>query len=334
MKFKIKNLSLLLAILTIGSSNCFAQFFYSPNEDLNDFSSYPYYTENHIEKYQKLVSPFDRANPTDVGTFENAKKIFDILPLAEGNSDCFMRAYAWTYEAWNRMYYNPETKELIDTKTTGIYDGAFKKIELKKILIFYTRLFRENLNNKWGFHIAPSVVANGVTYILDKQYLTKPATAKEWVDKLNNTGTNSELVKLKNLRKSLLATYQNFEEKPKKIAKAKLALSQIMQVEMTHPQFDKLIKRPIEPIACAWIKHRLQFFDWSAKDYCYLLEATMHTSGPSLLRDYETCTLEGKGDNCPTSLFFNWDNEYLFTARKKAFNKYENIWPEMVPQRD
>jgi hypothetical protein len=331
MKFNVKKISLIVTFLALSSSNCFSQYFYSPNEDLNDFSAYPYYTEGHIQKYEKLISPFDKANPTDVGNYENVKKIFDILPAAEGNSDCFMRAYAWTYEAWNRLYFNPTTNEIIDTKAKGIISADFKKIELKKILIFYTRLFRENLNNKWGFHIAPSVVAGGVTYILDKQYLAKPATAKEWVDKLNNSGSQSEFVRLKNLQKSLLATYHNFEEKPKKVAKAKLALSQIMRVSLDHPQFEQLIKKPVEPINCPWIKHRQQFFDWSAKDFCYLLEATMHTSGPSLLRDFETCTLEGKGDNCPTSFFYNWDNEYLFTARKKAFKNFEKIWPEMAP---
>ncbi|MCT4642092.1 MAG: protein-glutamine glutaminase family protein [Bacteriovoracaceae bacterium] len=106
-------------------------------------------------------TPMDNYTPTDLGTMEKAKKVFSSLRSVgktKKRSECFNRAYIWA-------------KHMSD----------YYRINSMKILIYYSKKYRENIkNSKWWFHIAPMVKVGDKYIAMDRQFLSKPVTALEW----------------------------------------------------------------------------------------------------------------------------------------------------------
>jgi len=116
------------------------------------------YDVNHF-KYNDLR----KVIPTDVGSYEKAKKIFDER-MNEGDkkrSECFKRAHIWAYDLWSQL-----------------------KITSQKVFIFYTErnsAYYTGDRKRWEFHVAPLVIINGSEYVLDGTFMEKPIPLKEWV---------------------------------------------------------------------------------------------------------------------------------------------------------
>ena len=49
-----------------------------------------------------------------------------------------------------------------------------------KILIYYTKRFRQEIGGKWWFHIAPMISVEGEHYVMDKEFTRGPVTDVEW----------------------------------------------------------------------------------------------------------------------------------------------------------
>jgi hypothetical protein len=48
--------------------------------------------------------------------------------------------------------------------------------------MFYTDRYQIVDEFDWWFHVAPMVTADGVDYVLDGTFMSKPVTVKEWTD--------------------------------------------------------------------------------------------------------------------------------------------------------
>lgn len=96
--------------------------------------------------------------PTDVGSFQNAQKIFNSLNDGDkSRSQCFKRAHIWSWDMWSNF-----------------------GVQSQKMYIFYTRRYIQLEEFDWWFHVAPVVIADGVEYVFDRTYTKKPVTVKEW----------------------------------------------------------------------------------------------------------------------------------------------------------
>ncbi len=99
--------------------------------------------------------------PTDLQSYEKVDQLFQNM-LNDGDrnrSQCFKRAHMWSYDMWSKLGINSQ-----------------------KLFIFYTKRYAALEEFDWWFHVAPLIRANGVDYVMDGTFMTKPITVKEWKD--------------------------------------------------------------------------------------------------------------------------------------------------------
>lgn len=125
----------------------------------------------------KYISPTRNFTPTDLESLDQAQMLFNQLyPRTKWFTQCFNRAHIW-----NRQM----------QKDHGVSS--------EKIFIFYTKKYRREVNDKWWFHVAPQVSVNGARYVLDKEFVSRPLTSKEWENHFNqsrNRSNGKECVKI------------------------------------------------------------------------------------------------------------------------------------------
>jgi len=98
--------------------------------------------------------------PTDVGTFEEANRIFRGLELGFRNkSQCYQRAMLWSHDMFKRNGVNS-----------------------MKVFVFFTKKYIREYNYKWWFHVAPFVMAGSTEYVMDRSFLSKPLAMAEWTN--------------------------------------------------------------------------------------------------------------------------------------------------------
>ena len=103
--------------------------------------------------------PLENYTPTVLTSMTQAQELFDFLDAyaAKRRSQCFNRAHVWSYE--------------IDVK---------KGVKTKKNFIFYTQKYRKQINKKWWFHVAPTVVVNNEDIFLDWTFTDEPMNRNAW----------------------------------------------------------------------------------------------------------------------------------------------------------
>jgi hypothetical protein len=76
-------------------------------------------------------------------------------------TQCFDRAHNWSYDLDQQFH-----------------------IKNFKVFIFYTKLFREKVDSKWDFHVAPMVASKDSKnpIVLDKTFMEKATPLPEWVN--------------------------------------------------------------------------------------------------------------------------------------------------------
>ncbi len=97
--------------------------------------------------------------PTELQSMEEANNLFTTL-LNDGDrsrSQCFKRAHMWSFDMWSKLNINSQ-----------------------KMFIFYTQRYVQLEDFKWWFHVAPSVVVNGVDMVMDGTFMEKPMTVRAW----------------------------------------------------------------------------------------------------------------------------------------------------------
>ena len=103
-------------------------------------------------------NPDRDSTPTDIGSYREAVNLFNMLNDGDrSSSQCFKRAHMWSWDMWTK-----------------------KNVISQKIYVFYTRRYIQLEDFDWWFHVAPMVVADGVEYVLDRTFMNKPVTVKEW----------------------------------------------------------------------------------------------------------------------------------------------------------
>lgn len=119
------------------------------------------------------ISPLNNYIPTDLGTYEKAEKIFNTLSSAgkrQRKSQCFNRAYVWSKHMNKRF-----------------------GVKSLKVLIYYSKRYRKEIRgSRWWFHIAPVVKAGSELYAMDREFLRKPYTVKEWQNYFTKKIPNEE----------------------------------------------------------------------------------------------------------------------------------------------
>lgn len=104
------------------------------------------------------VTPMTNYTPSNVDSVQSATRMFNHLnPKTKRWSQCFNRAHIWAKQLYNDF-----------------------RVNSQKILIYYTKRYREDVDKKWWFHIAPVVSVNGESYVLDREFTTKPHLASDW----------------------------------------------------------------------------------------------------------------------------------------------------------
>lgn len=97
--------------------------------------------------------------PTDLQSVEEANNLFSNM-LNDGDksrSECFKRAHMWSFDMWSKL-----------------------NINSNKMFMFYTSRYVQLEDFKWWFHVAPSVVVNGVDMVMDGTFMEKPVSVREW----------------------------------------------------------------------------------------------------------------------------------------------------------
>lgn len=104
------------------------------------------------------LHPMTNYTPSNVDSMEIAKEMFQSLKKrTKWFTQCFNRAHVWA----KQMYDSHQVKSM-------------------KILIYYTKKFRREIDGKWWFHIAPMIDVNGQYYVMDKEFTRGPVTDVKW----------------------------------------------------------------------------------------------------------------------------------------------------------
>ena len=53
-------------------------------------------------------------------------------------------------------------------------------VKSQKILIYYTKKYRAEVDGKWWFHIAPMITVNEDKYVMDREFTNAPTTDANW----------------------------------------------------------------------------------------------------------------------------------------------------------
>lgn len=104
------------------------------------------------------LHPLTGYQPTILTSMEEVDKLFDhLIWKTRRFSECFNRAHIWS----KQMHQDFGVKS-------------------QKILIYWTKRYRDEVDKKWWFHIAPSVYLGSELYVLDREFSRDPQTALEW----------------------------------------------------------------------------------------------------------------------------------------------------------
>lgn len=99
--------------------------------------------------------------PTDVGTYEEANRLFSKLELGfRSRSQCYQRAMLWSHAL-----------------------ATQNSVNNMKVFVFFTKKYIREYNYDWWFHVAPYVIAGGVEYVMDRTFTPKPMQMREWTDR-------------------------------------------------------------------------------------------------------------------------------------------------------
>ena len=126
--------------------------------------------KNETEGTAVAEHPMVDFEPTVVESSDRAKQIFKTLnSKTRRSSQCFNRAHIWSKSMWDNY-----------------------KIKSMKIFIFYTKKFRDEVSDKWWFHVAPMINVAGEMTVMDREFTREPKTADQWENiftgKLNSPG--------------------------------------------------------------------------------------------------------------------------------------------------
>lgn len=140
------------------------------------------------------VTPTENFQVTDFKSMEQLTSYWNTMKgkrwLKESTTNCYDRAHVWSYELYKNF-----------------------KIHSKKIIIHYSDKYMNELDDGWSWHVAPLVTLNGVEMVLDRQFMDKPITKKEWLAHF----TKYAIDKLERKRKDLVIEINNAQWKIDKI---------------------------------------------------------------------------------------------------------------------
>lgn len=114
--------------------------------------------KNANDENANFLTPMTGYEPSDLESLDLVKDMFKSLKKrTKWFSQCYNRAHIWA----RQMH-----------KDYGV--------KSQKILIYYTKKYRREVDKKWWFHIAPMVSVQGEKYVLDKEFTSAPVTDQEW----------------------------------------------------------------------------------------------------------------------------------------------------------
>ena len=226
------------------------------------------------------------------------------------SSECYNRAYVWSYEIMQRF-----------------------GVKSKKVLIYYTKKFREELDNQWGFHIAPVFVVDGEDMVFDFEFYDKYMSIEEWSQKLVGNGKSKLEYMRRDLRlkkKTLESEIRRFQTRINKLDKdnpfydvSKTRLERRISTrndriakvveEMNYLQVNEEDKAEI---TCKPITHIEEFDDEPTANWCNLQQVSMYYWEPISLRNLNYQSVEMTA----------FDEDILRKARRNAIKGWRARW--------
>lgn len=114
--------------------------------------------DSNLYPENEELHPMTNYSASNVSSLELAQEMFsDLKDGGRWFSQCYNRAHVWA----KQMYDKYDTKSM-------------------KILIYYTKKFRQEIGGKWWFHIAPMINVEGQRYVMDREFTRGPVTDEKW----------------------------------------------------------------------------------------------------------------------------------------------------------
>jgi hypothetical protein len=252
---------------------------------------------------QTFISPLENFEPTNIENMSQAKSIFKTMKTdTKTRGQCYNRAHAWSYDLY------------------------LAGINSKKILIYYTNKFRKELDNKWGFHIAPMLVVDGEDMVFDREFLKEPVSQNQWQDHFIHYGQT----KLEYKRKELIAKKEKLQKSLNSVprshfnyyAKVTSIKDKIAKLEEEMRYLNVTENKPAK-ITCKVIENITNWDEGHQEEWCYLQQVSMYYWTVPDLRNLDS--------NNQVKNQFVIDE--IDTARKEAFNNYKKLWDKEYSKR-
>lgn len=152
---------------------------------------------NNLELIEKLYDAADANNTVELKYLNN--ELADLETLATENSDDYLDETQELHPMMNYTPTNLDSEELVTemfqslNNRTKWFSQCFNRahiwaksmydnyaVKSMKILIYYTKRYRREINKKWWFHIAPMVQIGDKRLVLDREFTRKPVTDEQW----------------------------------------------------------------------------------------------------------------------------------------------------------
>ena len=145
------------------------------------------------------TTPMTGYYPSDISQ-QQITRAWDTMRMEDlkGDSICSNRATVWNYEMKRR--HNIDSKKTFIHFTAAYIHANYDDGKHKSA---FRRALEVKMGKKvWYYHVAPSVVSEGETYVMDKKFTEKPVVTAEWADtfighlsnKLNDREQRGELL--------------------------------------------------------------------------------------------------------------------------------------------
>lgn len=264
------------------------------------------------------VSPLHGYQHTDLKDMNEVNRVFRSMKKnTEYFSQCFNRALTWVYDM---------------DKDFGI--------KSRKVIIHYSQKFNKELDDKWGFHIAPLVSVNGEDIALDPKFFKKPVKKLDWIKNFIGKGER----KLEKKRQKLVKKLRKFRKRLRKVRNGKFVFGllvtprdikrKIREIKNEMNYLEVSESKPAD-IQCKKITN-IEELDYNLNgSWCYYQEVSMYYWGIPQLRllNYGQTTVPNRED-LPSAQIRGaryvqntWDMDQVWQAREEAFANIDELWP-------
>lgn len=120
------------------------------------------YEDTYVENIVDIADPMAEYIPTIVSSMSVADQYFNTMRTRDRRkSQCYNRAYVWSYELWQNH-----------------------QVKSTKVWMFFTKKYIREFRYHWWFHVTPAIEVAGEPELItmDRKYMRGPTPLTEWKD--------------------------------------------------------------------------------------------------------------------------------------------------------